>query len=155
MCMPAGSSQPCRKGSCTDWTGRSWLSCNHPLARETGLPEGQRAFGPHRARRSPDEITAVRDAISRAGPTGRINFAGMLDGDALDAAYCSSDLFVMPSLYEGYGMALTGAMAHGLPRVSTGGAAARTVPHGTGIKAPSAGAAALSGLSPAGAERTR
>ncbi|MEO5778688.1 MAG: glycosyltransferase [Arthrobacter oryzae] len=97
----------------------------------------------------------MRDAISRAGPTGRINFAGMLDGDALDAAYCSSDLFVMPSLYEGYGMALTGAMAHGLPRVSTGGAAARTVPHGTGIKAPSAGAAALSGLSPAGAERTR
>lgn len=86
----------------------------------------------------------MRDAISRAGLTGRINFAGMLDADALDAAYCSSDLFVMPSLYEGYGMALTEAMAHGLPMVSTtGGAAAQTVRHGTGTKAPSGDAVAL------------
>lgn len=94
--------------------------------------------------RSPDEYSAVQDALGGAGLTGRITFAGTVDADALEVAYCSSDLFVMPSLYEGYGMALTEAMAHGLPIVSTtGGAAAQTVPHGAGIKVPPGDAEAL------------
>lgn len=94
--------------------------------------------------RSPGEYSAVRDAIASAGLTGRITFAGTVDAEALDAAYCSSDLFVMPSFYEGYGMALAEALAHGLPVVSTtGGAAAQTVPDGAGLKVPPGDAAAL------------
>ncbi len=95
-------------------------------------------------RRSPGEFIAVQDCIDRAGLTARITFSGVLDAGSLEAAYCSSDLFVMPSFYEGYGMALAEALAHGLPVVSTtGGAATQTVPDGAGLKVPPGDAAAL------------
>lgn len=50
---------------------------------------------------------------------GRITFAGELSGTALDAAYDAADLFVLPTRYEGYGMAIAEALARGIPVVST------------------------------------
>lgn len=94
--------------------------------------------------RSVAEFDALTAAAARAGLADRIEFAGLLEPAALEAAFQASDLFVMPSLYEGFGMALTEAMARGLPIVSTtGGAAGHTVPDGAGRKVPPADVDAL------------
>jgi glycosyltransferase involved in cell wall biosynthesis len=50
---------------------------------------------------------------------GRVSLPGELSGASLDAAYAASDLFVLPTHYEGYGMAVAEALARGIPVVST------------------------------------
>jgi glycosyltransferase involved in cell wall biosynthesis len=50
---------------------------------------------------------------------GRVTFAGELTGDALDRAFDAADLFVLPTRYEGYGMAIAEALGRGLPVIST------------------------------------
>ena len=79
------------------------------------------------------------------GPVLRMTLAGAVEPAALDALYGAADLFVSPSLFEGYGMVLAEALARGLPIVaSTGGAAAETVPDGAALKVPPGDVAALS-----------
>lgn len=87
--------------------------------------------------RDPEEAQAVRDAIAEAGLDGRIRLAGAMSTAGLGAMYAQSDVFVMPSLFEGYGMALAEAMARGLPIVcTTGGAMADTAPDAAAVKVP-------------------
>lgn len=89
------------------------------------------------ADRDPAAAEALRRAIGRNGLGARVTLAGSLSQAALARLYGLADLFVMASLYEGYGMALAEAMAHGLPIVTTtGGAAAETVPDGAALKVP-------------------
>lgn len=57
----------------------------------------------------------VRAAAAKAG--GRVVLAGPVTDAELAALYASADAFAMPSLYEGFGMPLVEAMAHGLPCV--------------------------------------
>jgi glycosyltransferase involved in cell wall biosynthesis len=58
----------------------------------------------------------------------------------------ASDVFVLASRFEGYGMALAEAIAHGLPVVSTKvGAIPDTVPAGTGLLVPPDDADTLAG----------
>jgi glycosyltransferase involved in cell wall biosynthesis len=53
-------------------------------------------------------------------------------------------VFVLPSRFEGYGMAFTEALAHGVPVIgTTAGAIPDTVPPGTGILVPPDDVAAL------------
>jgi glycosyltransferase involved in cell wall biosynthesis len=69
--------------------------------------------------------------------SGRIAWLGQLDEAALAGAYHQADLFVLPSHYEGYGMALAEALARGLPIISTtAGAIPDTVPAGAGLLVP-------------------
>jgi glycosyltransferase involved in cell wall biosynthesis len=76
---------------------------------------------------------------------GRIDLRGALSNTALSDLYTSADAFVMSSLYEGYGMVLSEALAHGLPIVSTrAGAAAETVPDEAALKVEPGDIAALS-----------
>ncbi|HEV2570655.1 MAG TPA: glycosyltransferase family 4 protein [Beijerinckiaceae bacterium] len=94
--------------------------------------------------RAPDTARALVEQIANARLEERISFAGELADGALETAYRGADIFVMASHYEGYGMALAEAMAHGLPIVTTtGGAVENTVPDGAGLKVPPGKATAL------------
>jgi glycosyltransferase involved in cell wall biosynthesis len=86
--------------------------------------------------RSAEGLANLQAAIQATGwLSDRVTLVGPLGEEYLARLYASADIFVMPSLYEGYGMALAEAMARGLPIVSTtGGAAAETVPNAAAIK---------------------
>ena len=53
--------------------------------------------------------------IERLGIKDRIHFTGWVSHDELPAFYNLADLFVLPSLYEGFGIPLLEAMACGCP----------------------------------------
>jgi glycosyltransferase involved in cell wall biosynthesis len=87
--------------------------------------------------RSPDTATRLSEAIARHGLTDRIELIGPLTQAHLAELYSAADLFVLPSRFEGYGMAYTEAIAHGVPVVGTNvGAIPDTVPSGAGILVP-------------------
>lgn len=95
-------------------------------------------------RRDPAHAQAIQAAIDAAGLSGRVRLHGALSDAELERAYARSDLFVLASHYEGYGMVVTEAIAHGLPVVTTtGGALADTLPAGTGEAVDSNDAPAL------------
>ena len=74
----------------------------------------------------------------------RVSLTGELAEPDLQAAYGRADLFVLASRYEGYGMVITEALAHGLPVLCTsGGALAETLPPGAGLQVPPDDLAAL------------
>ncbi|KAA0020704.1 glycosyltransferase family 4 protein [Salinicola corii] len=80
-------------------------------------------------------VAQVREAIARHRLEARIELLGSQPLERLPAFYAGADLFVLPSHYEGYGMVITEALAHGLPVVTTtGGALAHTLPDAAGIK---------------------
>jgi glycosyltransferase involved in cell wall biosynthesis len=94
--------------------------------------------------REPDFAREVLALTRAAGLEDRIRFAGEMDSSALGTLYDRASLFVLPSHYEGYGMAITEALARGLGVVSTtGGAIPETVPADAGILVPPGDDAAL------------
>jgi len=94
--------------------------------------------------RAPQAAHTLAALIAAEGLSRRIALAGAVDDATLARLYDRADVFVSPSLFEGYGMVLAEAMARGLPIVaSTGGAAAETVPDAAAIKVPAGDAAAL------------
>ena len=80
-------------------------------------------------------VAELKAAIADLGMHDRVRLTGAVVPDTLAAFYDSADIFVMPSLYEGYGMVLAEAMARGLAIVcTTGGAAVETVPDAAAVK---------------------
>ena len=88
-------------------------------------------------KRDPDAARKLKAAIAQRELSSRIKLPGELGAQALAKLYTSADVFVLPSLFEGYGMVLAEAMVRGLPIVcTTGGAAAETVPDAAALKVP-------------------
>ena len=87
--------------------------------------------------RDPAFSAVVRSEVARRGLGERIEFLGELETEDLEEVYRTASLFVLPSHYEGYGMAYAEALARGIPVVgTTGGAIPDTVPGYAGILVP-------------------
>ncbi|WP_395678527.1 glycosyltransferase family 4 protein [Inquilinus sp.] len=123
---------------------KGYLDLVAALERLAGLPWRLDCAGS--LERDADHAQAVLAAVERAGLSDRIRFLGEIDEPTLLHHYDRSDLFVLPSHHEGYGMALAEASARGLPIVSTtGGAIPDTVPPDAGILVPPGDVDALTG----------
>ena len=96
--------------------------------------------------RDPATATRVENDIARRGLDDRIEVLGAVSTERLDRLYTEADLFVLASRFEGYGMAYSEALAHGLPIVGTkAGAIPETVPADAGVLVAPDDVAALSG----------
>jgi glycosyltransferase involved in cell wall biosynthesis len=62
---------------------------------------------------------SIKADISRLGVRTRIVFPGYVDDEDLPALYRAADLFVFPSLYEGFGLPPLEAMACGTPVITS------------------------------------
>jgi glycosyltransferase involved in cell wall biosynthesis len=94
---------------------------------------------------SPETSASLRAQLRRLALTARVSLTGEVSSAVLADLYAGSDVFVLATWFEGYGMALAEALAHGLPVVSTDAGATRaTVPKGAGILVPPGDSGALS-----------
>ena len=134
---PAGAGRPTGSGTdepnllcvATVTPRKGHLILVEALAKLADLPWRLTCIGS--TTRDAGATAAVQDAIARHGLTGRIALMDEIEPAALQSQYHAADLFVLPSYYEGYGMALAEALSHGLPIVSSkAGAIPTTVPAG-------------------------
>jgi glycosyltransferase involved in cell wall biosynthesis len=95
--------------------------------------------------RDQDTTASIRAMIKSSKLDKRIELLGEIPADKLNDVYMQSDVFVLPSRHEGYGMAFAEALAQGLPIVACGvGAVPDTVPTEAGKLVPSDDPDALS-----------
>ncbi|MEA2118052.1 glycosyltransferase [Halovibrio sp. HP20-50] len=87
--------------------------------------------------RDPAFTQRVEHLIEQNGLQASVHLHGECNGETLEAAYRRAHALVLPSWYEGYGMVVTEALAHGLPVITTTGGALRdTLPEGAGLSVP-------------------
>jgi len=75
----------------------------------------------------------VRQQIDGVGLSDRIDLVGEVDEQQLASLYRKADLFVLPSLYEGYGMVIDEALAARLPVICSDGGALKNTGDRPGV----------------------
>ena len=68
----------------------------------------------------PDDRRRLTRQLRRLGVKGRVVFPGFVRDEDLLRLYQAAELFVYPSLYEGFGLPIAEAMACGTPAISSG-----------------------------------
>jgi glycosyltransferase involved in cell wall biosynthesis len=87
--------------------------------------------------RNPAAATRLDADIEARGLSDRVVVLGAVPPERINELFLASDVFVLASRFEGYGMALAEAIAHGIPVISTRtGAIPQTVPAGAGLLVP-------------------
>lgn len=84
------------------------------LKRDFGIPHRLMLVG-----KSGDQKEALANAARASGCPAWIDFPGYVEEDRLHALYRGADLYVCPSLMEGFGLPLVEAMSMGTPVVSS------------------------------------
>ncbi len=75
--------------------------------------------------------------VERCGLNGSVEFTGRITTEELAKRYCTAEVAVVPSLYEGFGFPAAEAMSCGIPVVSTtAGALTEVVDEESGILVP-------------------
>ena len=86
-------------------------------------------------------IGISREAVASAPPS--VEFIGRVTRDRAAEAYRAADLFVFPTLSDGFGLTQLEAMAHGLPVIATPNCGAVVEHERDGLVVPAANADAL------------
>jgi glycosyltransferase involved in cell wall biosynthesis len=88
-------------------------------------------------KRDPATAAKLQADIARFDLSNRVRVLGAVPVERLAALYAGADVFVLASRFEGYGMAFSEAIAHGLPVVgAAAGAIPETVPAAACLLAP-------------------
>ena len=120
--------------------GRTKLLYVGRVSKEKNMPVLETAFKELQRIRPDVDLVVVGDGPYRAEMERNLQgwnclFTGVLEGEALDAAYASSDLFVFPSTTDTFGRVVLEAQASGLPVIVTdaGGPQENMLPMETGL----------------------
>lgn len=83
--------------------------------------------------RDPIYANGIQQQVHESGLGSRIDLAGEVEEQQLASLYRQADLFVLPSLYEGYGMVIDEALAARLPVISSDGGALKHTGNRPGV----------------------
>ncbi|RMB60185.1 glycosyltransferase family 4 protein [Tessaracoccus antarcticus] len=81
----------------------------------------------------PAYVGRLRHSIEHDIGPGRVTLRGAVTGEALDALWEATDLLVLTSTSETFGMVITEALARGVPAVVTGATGAAEALRGQGV----------------------